>query len=829
MPRWLRHICRVGFALAVAAELGAQGDVVVLDSIAVRSSGVRTLGELLAGRVPGLSVTLLSGAQGMAPHVAMRGMVEGVGAVLPALYVDGMLWRDDQHAQGWATAAPMSPSHGWQMPVEEIAEVRVLLGPSAGLDVPHGAARGAVVVRTRDAARDAWRVEGSTQALWYGAGAALPSRRTAVGILASDDPTNYCTLQDIAAGCVATGTRVAAPFGGDAVFDASAGARAQLAAGGAIGGGALQLHATTERGGAPVDEGAFTRHDLAATLRMPALFGTDLRATLRHARLDGGYPGYSFLRYTGTLTPYPDDPFPAPPVAAALLRLTPSYGAQLTGLSLALARPLTRRTALRAMVSGSRSTRDTELRDIVYVEFYPATDRSARRLDDVTAQLEFRGETGRWRGLHAAARAGVIGNGVWRVDQREVNVRDPDATFDVRNRARYAQRAASLYSRLELGSDEATLGLGLRQDRSILRGQQPQIPLLKFADARWSLDRLPLFPARGPLRGLTLRAAYGESADLLGVFAESSRAVVAPLTLQAERVIERSIGADATLGAGATLRLRRFGRSHADARIGGAGINPAAWVTEGGEVALAWRGASALAQAWNFELFYADAASRYTRVPFGSFVRTHPLGGSFSQVFVGARVGNVWTATPAFADFNDDGIISPDEVEAPTSTYRNHGTQVPTRMVGASGALPIGRWLRAGATLDAKWGHVRVDGPERVRCTNGLCDARYQLDTPLGEQMRAARGIAPVSAGDFLRLRDVWVRSSVQWRGQPVEFTLAAQNLLTLTRYRGGDPEVGTLQAPGVFNGETFEQPVAPTLTLRIALRAGGRAPQPAR
>lgn len=142
------HARHLAIDRLIGRGLSGAGSSITLDSLTIRASVARTLADLLAARVPGLNVTYSTGALGYAPEITARGATGLFGPGRPLLYVDGVLQREDRHLIGQFIDR-QRPSHAWSSPTDEIESVDVVLGPAGGSLLSFGAARGAVMVRTR--------------------------------------------------------------------------------------------------------------------------------------------------------------------------------------------------------------------------------------------------------------------------------------------------------------------------------------------------------------------------------------------------------------------------------------------------------------------------------------------------------------------------------------------------------------------------------------------------------------------------------------------------------------------------------------------------------
>jgi len=240
------------FAQATAGDESRRdaraANTTVLASASIAASPARTLADLLSGRVPGVNVTYTTGAPGFAPEITARGSASRFGPGRPALYVDGVLMREDPHQLGLGEALDRQvPAPAWSLPTSEIAEVEIVLGPAAGTFLAFGAPRGAVMVRTRRGG-GAWRSAGSVEAVAQSAPAPFSSRLLNRGLVIGGGATDFCPLTDQATGyCVQTSSYTARPFGGATPFRSAAAMRADVSATGDTPLGALRVGAAFDQ------------------------------------------------------------------------------------------------------------------------------------------------------------------------------------------------------------------------------------------------------------------------------------------------------------------------------------------------------------------------------------------------------------------------------------------------------------------------------------------------------------------------------------------------------------------------------------------------------
>ncbi len=146
-----------------------------------------------------------------------------------------------------------------------------------------------------------------------------------------------------------------------------------------------------------------------------------------------------------------------------------------------------------------------------------------------------------------------------------------------------------------------------------------------------------------------------------------------------------------------------------------------------------------------------------------------------------------------------------------------------------SSALTLRHRFRIAGLLEYRGGNSQLNGTEEVRCIRGTCRASSDPSTPLADQVPLAAWAAGTSAGwvesaSFLKLRELSVAftAPATWAGRlgaaGMTFTLAGRNLLTLTSYKGLDPEVNAHGTEGAVFEDLFTQPLPRYWTARLDL-----------
>ncbi len=332
-----------------------------------------------------------------------------------------------------------------------------------------------------------------------------------------------------------------------------------------------------------------------------------------------------------------------------------------------------------------------------------------------------------------------------------------------------------------------------------------------------------------PLTGWRLRAAYG---------AAGREAVL--VGHRPERSSELEAGADAELLKGRVTfsgTIYRKRTSNVIAVIvfpgsagGGVDVFEAGAVTNKGiELSLAASLVERPDLAWSVGL---AAWGNRNRVAMSGLVSAFVFsggGGLFQTAETGLPLGS-YTGNPIirYADVNGDGLVSPTDVQVATERAFL-GTPFPTQGASLSSALTLRRRFRIAGLLEYRGGNNLLNGTEQVRCIRGTCRASSDPSTPLADQVPLAAWAAGTSAGwvesaSFLKLRELSVAftAPATWAGRlgaaGMTFTLAGRNLLTLTSYKGLDPEVNAHGTEGAVFEDLFTQPLPRYWTARLDL-----------
>lgn len=818
------------FAAPVALAAQAAGPL-VLDSASIAESGARTLADLLAARVPGLGVTYLTGAPGIAAHVSARGSVGFSGSGRPALIVDGVLMRDDLLWIGETPDGHALADH-WNLPVEEILRVEVVLGASSGMALELGASRGAVIVQTQRPQGGAWRARAFADVRSVGAGTAIRPASTRRGDLSGGGSTYYCTLQAEAAGtCTPTGQWTHEPFPDGSPFAGTQRARGGLSATGALPFGLRGRVAAV----AESDPGALgspiARTDVAAALTMPRRGRWQSNLDLRVQHVAGDFLAYSAFRRAATYGPYDADSSLDPQSTFADVQLqAPAWKSSRVSLGSRSEVELTAQTSV-VLQAGVEALNRSSIRDFRSETGFGGPGRTRSALESTrdawSISLEARDRRALGR-VQLTSSVALLRSDVGQSDSLWSS-RAPDVGDSLWSVQRQALQYEGHTQRLSLRVDDrsgVSIGAGLRREGTL---SDPAVAFLPHADVRWGWT-----PSRPMVvTGLDLWTAYGESIDLQSFGDALARNVAAFPGVgpgDIERTREWELGSDVRLfGDAVTLSARGFRRNVDDAVIYQPSfvfgepyrlVMGAAIETRGGEIALHMQRALGVRGRVAARLWIAGARSEYggdflpslLQAPDGIY-----LPSVLMEIAPGRAVGDIAVLGRDFADTNGNGIIESAELGSPRIVDR--GSLLPRRTVGATLQATLGR-ATFGTTFEGKSGHVRPRSDGNL-CSWRRCDGLYDAGASLDTQAEALARFTTLVDASFLRMRELWVRWRVaDGRFGDVSVSLVGQNLLTWAASGGEDPETGARHAGGIAAG-FYQQPIAPSLGLRIDIGAG--------
>lgn len=800
----------LGFPSAAAAQRSAD---FVLDSAALASGGGQSLVSFLAGRVPGLAVHGVDGTPEKAMRVTSAGAAGARTTGEPLLFVDGVLLRDDP---AWSLQTMELPaSLGWGLPVDDIAEVRVVLGPASGADVAFGASRGAVFVTTRRPVGGSRRIRASLAVT-----GSIPtfdprSNEGTFSVTAFGDTATDCMLGAQATGsCTGLGRTSWAPSRTEGPFAPAAGLRVGVDATGPIRAWQYRASVRDEFMGGALSETGQHRTDGALSLQNAPSARVRIGIDARFARLGGRQGTWeSSPQVVGTVV----GPWKTNETQAAFAQL--------------IAQQRTRgfvSTSDRFVLGGSAQWSLAG----VEVSARASADELVRRGD--RRGSEFGGGPVLRTQLRAAIPSRAASVGLWRAQAISPTVRLETGAGAHWMRTRFMDsrevpnsalsrwnetiELSTLYlnSHVQL-SDRLTIGGGIRSEA--VRGGASAEPHLSMDVA---LDLLRREGARGHSR-LRLVGAYGEASDHRSRLSES-----VPLpdpSSPLEQTVERRIALEGRWGARLSATLSQSVTSTVDGSVccrpapffGGPStpVEGVDWRTEATLLSIGWSGG----KQWDLGLSALHRQTTLTRLPGG------PVAVRFGSAWVASRMEEGRNPIEfvsqgyTFADQNEDGIIAPNEVTY-TDEQRRLGSPDPRWLLAATGRLALGFGIEIGATLESRLGHVVFDEIEALRCLRRTCDALYEESSSLEAQAAAtalrngSRVQGFVHSADNLRLRELFVRVPI---GR-YHLRLSSHQLLLYSRYPGGDPEavrrVGA-QPTGIAG---LTQPIFPSVSVRLEI-----------
>ena len=833
----------------IVTELGVAVTVLDVDSL-LRQSPVHTLAELLTGRVPGLEVLASSGTFGTGSRILMRGAASFLSTSAPQIYVDGIR-ADDDAATLLVPVGGQTTSRVDDIDVERIATIAILPGPAATALYGTDAANGVLLITTKRGVPGRSRLR------------AFSSQGVAAQPL--DFPGNFrgvdssgarCFAPDVASGrCrLLSGNVLAAPasspfrngylrqygvsasggstsrrysvaaqwdgFGG--VYGLPGGEQARLATTGGLRADVLNPNyqqRTDLRGSGQLLSG--DRADLtvnagyfASNLRLPS---NDNGPGILSSGLLGGD---STRGGWGTFLP------------GELFQVTTSQHVERVNGSLAATwRPLAQLNVRAVAGLDHTDQHDGQVQR-------PGEGPNANPAYSYVAEGQRRGS--RFTGALTATAMFQL--------SPALSMRTTAGVHYFRNSLKLFDSTASVFGSgfsirwQRLRAVTSTFGLVLQQQLAWRDRLFITAGVRRDATSRFDVgDPKAVYPNLGvswrgpvpsgasPLSAWRLRAAYG---------AAGREAVV--VGHRPERSSELEAGADAELLKGRVLfsgTIYRKRTSNVVAVLsspglvgGGFDVFDAGAVTNKGiELSLAASLVERPDVTWSVGLAAWGNRNRVAMSGLLSAIVFTGGGGLLQTAETGLPLGS-YTGNPIirYADVNGDGLVSPTEVQvAPERAFL--GTPFPTQGASLSSALTLRRRFRIAGLLEYRGGNSQLNGTEETRCIRGSCRASSDPSTPLADQVPLAAWQVGTQAGwvesaSFLKLREISVAftAPATWAGRlgaaGMSFTLAGRNLLTLTSYKGLDPEVNAHGTEGAVVEDLFTQPLPRYWTARLDL-----------
>jgi hypothetical protein len=804
---------------------------VVIDSATIRTSGARTLAELLSGRVPGLAVTFSSGIPGTAPVIHARGSAGAYGALTPALYVDGLLVPDVQGIID-EPIPNHAPSFGWEMPVEEIAQVEVLLGVAGTAMLDYATPRGAILVTTLRPTGDV-PTRFFLEQVSLGDVEQFADNHGTVSPTYPGDPQGCTLSRQALAMCTATTTEQWNPLRELGIYENSTGLRMGISDGGTMLGGNYRLsgHAV----GAPsVLDGITGPSRLGGNAawngRVPQ--NVDLNVDLGYARSVAELAAWEFYPFMGIFGESHDDPtfrgFLLPPTAIAAERLENRVERFYGNVRAERVMPFGIRLSGRlGLERSSRTLGHTNL------SVYPPQEvRRPRSGSGVTLALRADASHRVVGDVRGNTTVQLFQNRQWSHEE------SGGSSFTI------AGKVSTVLAREELSwGAHRTLGFSLRGESYNGADAVDWSGPLPGVDVSWVISDEPFFPDSRLASRVRLRAAVGNAVEwpsyepLFDNTPCPSFGCFGP-QLTFERTREAELGVDATLlREKVTVTISSWNRRVSDSwmlvpvpavagfssRIANVGTLTRSGTDVGLRFAPLTIGGAALRLGASMS-FPSGAEYRGQFLP--TYEAVHPgTGDVFWRRESASGYGDLWSLTHTFNDDDSNGII--DSTEVTPGAMARIASSLPTRVFGVQAHLTL-RGVEIGAALDGQGGHSKYNLTEAWRCKAQICRALHDPDASLADQARAV-AIADYHAADgfiedasFVRLRELWVRVPMPWMARNATrapaLVLSARNALSWTQYGGVDPEAGVFQSPGRNAGEWWAQPLLPSYSARIEI-----------
>ena len=833
----------------LVVELGAGITVLDVDSL-LRESPVHTLTELLTGRVPGLEVLASSGTLGTGSRILMRGASSFLATSAPQIYVDGIR-ADDEAATLLLSVGGQTTSRVDDIDVERIATIAILPGPAATALYGTDAANGVLLITTKRGAPGRSRLRAfSSQGL------AEQPLDFPVNFRGVDSSGARCLAADVASGrCqLFTGNVLAAPASspfrhgylrqyGVSASGGSTSKRYSVAAQWDGFGGVYGL---------PGDEQ--TRLATTGGLRADVLNPnyqqrTDLRGSGQLVSGDRADLTVNAGYFASNLRLPSNDNGPGI-LSSGLLGGDSARGGWGTFLPGELFQVTTSQHVERvngSLAAGWRPVARLNVRAVVGLDHTDQLDGQVQRPGEgPNANPAFSSVAeGRRRGSRVT---GAVTAAATFELSPALSMRTTAGVHYFKNSVDLFDSAASFFGSAfsireqRLRGDMSTFGLVLQQQLAWRDRLFVTAGLRRDATTRFHVDDpVAVYPSLGvswrgpipsggfPLSAWRLRAAYG---------AAGREAVV--VGHRPERSSELEAGADAELLKGRVTFSGTIYRKRTPNVIavfvfpggpgGGVDVFDAGAVTNKGiELSLAASVIERPDVSWSVGL---SAWGNRNRVAMSGLVSTIIFTGGgdlFQTAETGLPLGS-YMGNPiiGYADANGDGLVAPNEVDV-AAGRAFLGTPFPTQGASLSSSLTLRRRFRIAGLLEYRGGNSQLNGTEEVRCIRGSCRASSDPSTPLADQVPLAAWQAGTQAGwvesaSFLKLREVSVAftAPATWAGHlgaaSMTFTLAGRNLLTLTGYKGLDPEVNAHGTEGAAFEDLFTQPLSRYWTARLDL-----------
>ena len=822
-------------------SLGAS--VGVIDSAMIATSFARTLSELLAARVAGVSVMRSSGIVGGGSRVRLRGATGVYATREPIVVVDGVRVDATQNGLG-VSIGGQQPSRLDDIDIDQIARIEILRGPAASALYGTNGAGGVIRITTRAPSRNhqlAWSTYGeggvSTDVTGYPA-----NYSTGSGIIG--EPT--CTRAGASLGSCSPGSLLSwNPLENASPFRTAARIKAGTSFSGGWRGLGYLASGTAEHEQGVLEPNDATRYAvrLNADGRPVRSLDLALHTSYTHSltTLPLGDQGGGTL-FNGLAGNAVDDPvnrgyrtdgvarFADVPTDQRVGRVMASFTATWRPQSWLTARAIAGGEVVHRNDARSTSLApEASLPTAMRVEGSTGRDRSATLGANATTSFVLA------RSLETETTLGIEWLGASRRSADSAAVIDSGRTVTLNLVTTHTKPRVTglMASELLAWHGRRFIGVGVRRD-------QPAIPeftgttfapaTFVSADAAWILGDEPFFPHVGWLSRVRVRGAYGRSADYRSYFAAPASALPSTGELSPERIAEAEVGLDALLLQHVWVDATWYRQSSDDVLTCCLYTTPVAngaWHTTGLDAALSADIVKSFNVEWSARLTMSFVANRLDDDGQGN--RNQSVGPALvpsvrSRNVVGHPVAGFWGNPTRTHDDNGDGIITPDEVDVlADSIYL--GSSTPTREVGLTSTVAFHR-VTVTALLDYRGGFSQLNGTEAIRCDFAICGALYDPTGGLDEQTRAIAfdrtGAGFVEDASFLRVREL----GVTWKLMPgwayrhgferFSATLVGRNLLTFTGYSGFDPETNYRGQTGLGTSDLYTLPLPRSIALRF-------------
>ena len=810
----------------------------------VTERGLRSVSELLTGRVPNLLVVPASGVTGLGARIRLRGVTSLTDDAAPVVLLDGVRIDVAEDAYSFNPGEP-GPLRLDDLNPQDIDSVEVIPASAAAARYGPGSSAGVLVIHTKQGQPGPARWDAYAAGGISGVSTHWPVNFGGVDPNATDPSFREggCTLRAQFLGeCVQQSVQQFNPLEHSHLFGTRPLRRYGLGVSGGSSWMDYRLAGAFEGDGGVYSSSAVTSdanyyHRLTGTVsgRLRPSGSTEVSVSAsrtssdlrlppnqqilyplvfgRSDSINGGWPGTLSLSdlFQQRGTQHGDRSFGAITGRWDLVpgvRVTALFGSEHSGQQDAWRWP----TAQPSSAGGTRKARSRTLG--ISAQLTPAVGRNLHLstllgLEALRDQID--------QEIHVPA-SGPLGSG---------------SGSSVR------RRSSGYYVQQEIGIQERfVVTASLRHDSY---GEEHVSTTYPGFGVSWQVRRR----GAGTVGPVWLRASYGVTGRriptylLYYVVLPSPPPLLTPLRPERTRSLE--LGSDATLFAdrvGVHVTYFDMNSRAIDARagapFGGFLFYPEARIRNRGvEAALSGRILTAARVVWDAELSLWGNRNRVDALKQPLFL-TPLLNGPLSQREVeGAPAGGYWAYRFGYSDANHDGIIDPSEITFDPSQPVWAGTPYPTQGAALTTAATFGGRVRVATTLEYRGGQTLFNQTAWTRCLYGTCRSINDPTVPLAAQAQAMGAIFfPATAyfedAAYVKLREVAVTFTASravaaaLHARDASVTLTGRNLHTWTGYSGGDPEAGSYGTsdPGTprIISDILTVPPSRSWTLRLDL-----------